>query len=231
MNPRGACALVAVTFGLSACTTLGTNVSSKFRCEAADSVCAPSLVIDDNAIGRIEETTSADLLNPAGPFRMDDGISAPVRGPSFGSEMLVARSAPSYELSVVFPGYTDAAGTAHARVAVPVQAMLPGRGDALEAIALRGSKPARGQVLLAAAESAPQFLAIAPGVLDEGRPGTAFADPAMASRRPEARAPIKQAEIPPANPIAEIEAKVSERLASQQQMPRREAASFPATQE
>lgn len=113
MNTKGALAIAAVTFGLSACTTLGTNVSGKFRCEAADGICAPSLVIDDSAIARIEETTSADLLNPAGPFRMDDGISAPVRGQSLGFEALVARSSPSYELSVVFPGYTDAAGTAH----------------------------------------------------------------------------------------------------------------------
>ena len=79
MNTKGAMAIAAVTFGLSACTTLGTNVSGKFRCEAADGICAPSLVIDDSAIARIEETTSADLVNPAGPFRMDDGISAPVR--------------------------------------------------------------------------------------------------------------------------------------------------------
>ena len=153
MNTKGAMAIAAVTFSLSACTTLGTNVSGKFRCEAADGICAPSLVIDDSAIARIEETTSADLLNRAGPFRMDDGISAPVRGPSHGSEALVARSSPSYELSVVFPGYTDAAGTAHARIAVPVKAMLPGRGDALETIALRGAKPARARGLLAAAES------------------------------------------------------------------------------
>jgi hypothetical protein len=103
MNTKGALAIAAVTFGLSACTTLGTNVSGKFRCEAADGICAPSLVIDDSAIARIEETTSADLLNPAGPFRMDDGISAPVRGQSLGFEALVARSSPSYELSVVFP--------------------------------------------------------------------------------------------------------------------------------
>lgn len=101
MNTKGAMAIASVTFGLSACTTLGTNVSGKFRCEAADGICAPSLVIDDSAIARIEETTSADLLNPAGPFRMDDGISAPVRGQSLGSEALVARSSPSYELSVV----------------------------------------------------------------------------------------------------------------------------------
>ena len=236
MNTKGALAIAAVTFGLSACTTLGTNVSGKFRCEAADGICAPSLVIDDSAIARIEETISVDLLNPAGPFRMDDGISAPVRGQSLGSEALVARSSPSYELSVVFPGYTDAAGTAHARIAVPVKAMLPGRGDALETIALRGAKPARAQGLLAAAESAPQFMAIAPGILDDGQPGSVGAETAMASNLPKTPAPIQQAPAQqaasqPSNPIAEIEAKVSERLASQQRLPRREAASFPATPE
>ena len=114
--------------------------------------------------------------------------------------------------------------------------MLPGRGDALETIALRGAKPARAQGLLAAAESAPQFMAIAPGILDDGQPGSVGAETAMASNLPKTPAPIQQAPAQqaasqPADPIAEIEAKVSERLASQQRLPRREAASFPATPE
>ena len=223
-------AILAACFlclGLGGCTTLGTNVNAKFRCDAPEGVCAPSMVIDDSALARIEETSSQDLLNPAGPFRMDDGIEAPVHSPALGAEALIAQAAPSYELAVVFPGYTDASGTVHARRTVRTEAALPGRGDAMETMAMRGPKLARAQGLLAAAESAPPFLAIAPSV---------FAAPDLASSTTEpAGAPAVAAAPSPAprprDPIADIEARVSEKLAAQQRTPRREAASFPATPE
>lgn len=227
MNLKAILAACLLGLGLGGCTTLGTNVNAKFRCDAPEGVCAPSMVIDDSALARIEETSSQDLLNPAGPFRMDDGIEAPVHSPALGAEALIAQAAPSYELAVVFPGYTDASGTVHARRTVRTEAALPGRGDAMETMAMRGPKPARAQGLLAAAESAPPFLAIAPSV---------FAAPDLASSTPDpAGAPAVAAAPSPASgprdPIADIEAKVSEKLAAQQRTPRREAASFPATPE
>lgn len=219
MNIKAFIAAACLGLGLSACTTLGTNVNSKFRCEAPDGVCAPSMAIDDGALARIEETTSTDLLDPAGPFRMDDGIDAPVHNLQLAASEQVARAAPSYELAVVFPGYTDASGTAHARRIVRTEASLPGRGDAMDAMAMRGSKPARGQGLLAAAESAPPYFAIAPALLDA--PLTDTPNP-----------PQKAAAVAGAiNPISAIEAEVSQRLAAQQRAPRREAPSFPATPE
>lgn len=130
MNIKSFCAAAGLVLSLSGCTTFGTNVNSKFRCGTAESVCAPSMVIDDGALARIEETSSGDLLNPAGPFRMDDGIDTPVREPVLASQTMMARTAPSYQLSVVFPGYTDSAGSLHERRVVRTQAALPGRGDA-----------------------------------------------------------------------------------------------------
>ena len=128
MNLKAILAACLLGLGLGGCTTLGTNVNAKFRCDAPEGVCAPSMVIDDSALARIEETSSQDLLNPAGPFRMDDGIEAPVHSPALGAEALIAQAAPSYELAVVFPGYTDASGTVHARRTVRTEAALPGRG-------------------------------------------------------------------------------------------------------
>ncbi len=95
MNSKAILAIAALGGALSACTTLGTNVSGSFRCDAPDGVCAPSTVIDDNAISRIEETSSTDLLNPAGPYQMDDGIDAPVHNTVLASVPMTATSAPS----------------------------------------------------------------------------------------------------------------------------------------
>lgn len=234
MNIKSFLAVLALGLGLSACTTMGTNVNANFRCEAADSICSPSTIIDDSALAKIEETSSADLLNPAGPFRMDDGIDAPVHAPGLGAEPLIARAAPSYELAVVFPGYTDAAGTVHEKRTVRTQASLPGRGDAMETMAMRGAKPARSQGLLAAAESAPPYLAIAPDLVGPSAPlasGQAPPPPVALADAGEGAAPRPSALAAPVNPIAEIEAEVTEKLAAQQRLPRREAASFPATPE
>jgi hypothetical protein len=215
-NLRPHAAVVVAAFGglLSGCSTLGTNVSANFRCNAPDGICAPSSVIDDSALARIEETSSTDLLNPAGPFRMDDGIDAPVHDTHLVSTAPVARSAPRYQLSVVFPGFTDASGTAHARRVVSTEALLPGRGDAMEQIARRGHKAARSRGLLAAAESAPPVLAVLP----EGR--EAKADPGKGAAETEVAAADGE------NPIAQIQAEVAQRLSAKGSRARPKPAAF-----
>ena len=217
MNNKAILAIAVFGSLVSGCTTLGTNVSGSFRCDAPDGVCAPSTVIDDSAISRIEETSSSDLLNPAGPYQMDDGIDAPVHNTVLAAAPMTARSAPSYELAVVFPGYTDATGMSHARRTVRTEAVLPGRGDAMDAMAMRGRHPTRNQGLLAAAESAPPFLAIAPDIVG--------ASPGQAAQ------PREVAVAAGPDPIAAIEAQVSERLAARETKPRRQAASFPGVVE
>lgn len=215
-NLRPQAAMVAAVLGslLSGCSTLGTNVSANFRCNAPGGICAPSSVIDDTALARIEETSSADLLNPAGPYRMDDGIDAPVHDTHLASAAPVARSAPRYQLSVVFPGFTDASGMTHARRVVSTEALLPGRGDAMEQIAQRGPKVTRSRGLLAAAESAPPLLAALPEGSDakpDPRKGAAGTEVATADAK---------------NPIAEIKAEVAQRLSAKGSRARPKPAAF-----
>lgn len=212
LTPVIAC--VSLGAALGGCTTFGTNVNGSFRCDAPDGVCAPSTSIDDNALARIEETSSTDLLNLAGPYPMDDGIDTPVHTIASANAPAIARAAPSYELAIVFPGFTDAAGTRHARRVVRTQANLPGRGDAVDTLASRGSQPSRNRGLLAAAESAPSLLAIALGRLSA--PALPEVD--------EGSAQLAAADQP--NPIEKIQDKVKEQLAAQQQA-RRQADSFP----
>lgn len=216
MNRNISIAVISLGTLLAGCTTMGTNVNGSFTCEAPDGVCAPSTVIDDGALARIEETTSGDLLNPAGPYMMDDGIDAPVNNIAGRTSPMVATNAPTYQLSVVFPSYTDATGASHARRTINTEASLPGRGDAMDAMALRGRQPTRNQGLLAAAESAPPYLAIAPEAVP---PSSDLSVPAEALAAADA------------GPIAAIQAQVSDRLASRQSSPRRQAASFPGTVE
>lgn len=218
MTIKSLIAIAALAAALGGCTTFGTNINGSFRCDAPDGVCAPSTVIDDSALGRIEETSSTDLLNPAGPYQMDDGIDTPVHIIAAPNAAAMSRPAPRYELSVVFPAYTDASGTSHARRVVRTEAALPGRGDAVEAMAQRGAQPSRNRGLLAAAESAPSVLAIASGVLSA----------AVLPASDEVSAQAAAAGRP--NPIEEIEAKVKEQISAQQQV-RRQAASFPGTVE
>ena len=214
MNFKIASALLALAASTSACTTMGTNVSGSFRCDGPNGVCAPSTVIDDSAIARIEETSSTDLLSPAGPFEIDDGIAAPVHSVQIAAAQ--RPSVASYQLSVVLPGYTGLDGTVYERRVVQTEAALPGRGDTMEALAMRRSGPLRSQGLLAAAESAPPFLAVAPGAIDHG-PSRPAPQIAIAGGRP--------------NPIEAIENQVNERLAATQEKPRTRAASFDGTVE
>lgn len=204
MTMKPPVALAALAAALGGCTTFGTNINGSFRCDAPDGVCAPSTVIDDNALARIEETSSTDLLNSAGTYQMDDGIDTPVHIIAAANAPAVSRPAPSYELSVVFPAYTDASGVSHARRVIRTQAGLPGRGDAMDAMAQRGAQSSRNRGLLAAAESAPPFLAIAPGVSGASLPPGSD----------ETTISVASADAP--NPIEEIETKVKERLSAQQ---------------
>ncbi|MEL6238922.1 MAG: hypothetical protein AAFQ90_10060 [Pseudomonadota bacterium] len=163
--------LVGLTLG--GCTTMGTNVSGAFRCEAPDGICAPSTVIDDSAIASIEATSSTELLSPAGPYEIDEG-GAPARQPVRQLQNVqVATNATtvaapeeadpkSFELSVVFPSYVDARGRVIERRMIQTRVVLPGRGDAVDELARRAARQRGGGGLLALAESAPPLVALAP---------------------------------------------------------------------
>ncbi|HUD94866.1 hypothetical protein [Sphingobium sp.] len=199
-----------------ACTSLGTNVSGSFRCEAPDGICAPSVAIDDRALAEIVDSEERERAAPAGRFSVDDGEPggrAVADGGAGGDE--AQAMAPAYRLNVVFPTYTDIAGAAHERRTVTVQVGLPGRPASSMEMAWR--PPGRGNVtgLLAAAQNAPLIV-----------PETETVSvPATASGSPDGRDPSAPAA---AGPITRIRSEVDAGLRSNM---RRQAQSFPPSEE
>lgn len=209
--------IIAGSSALAGCTTLGTNVNGSFRCEGPEGVCAPSTVIDDGALAEIQQVSSTELLSPAGPYTIDDGEN-PVPGTLIASAAgeTVSRPEETFRLRVVFPAFVDARGQLHERSSVQTDARLPGRGDAVDALALRGSGSSTGRGLLAAAESAPPYLAIvSPAASAEAAAMTTDATGTQLASGP--------------SPVDRIRRDVEAALSSDR--PRRQAASFPGTPE
>lgn len=198
--------LVSVLAMTSACTTMGTNVSGSFRCDAPDGVCAPSLSIDDQALSEITQADASELMAPAGPYKIDDGDGG--RAQLANAQSVMTTQNQPYKLSIVFPAYTDVAGTTHQRRAVTANVGLPGRTASSVELAgrSRGRHEARG--LLAAAQSAPALISM---------------------NTPEAPPQSAQAGAPPmvgAAAVDRIKAEVDAKLAPR--AARRQAASFPS---
>lgn len=210
---------------LGGCTTLGTNVSGDFRCDRPDGVCAPSTVIDDQAIATIANTTSTELMMPAGPYTVDDGMEPQVSGTTLASAPVSNAARPSYQLTIVFPEYVDGQGNRYHRSSVVADVNLPGRGDMVDQLANRQNRRSRSG-LLAAAESAPPYLAVqAEALMQEG---PASPQPASA---PESSGQVAALSAPAQpNPIERIKAEVDAKVAdAAQSRPRRQAASFPGS--
>ncbi|MGF7154787.1 hypothetical protein [Novosphingobium gossypii] len=207
-------ASIGLLCATAACTTFGTNVSGAFRCDGPEGVCAPSVAIDDTALSQIQKSDKDELLAPAGPYQIDDGD--PARSRMAALNATSAQPNQSYQLSVVFPAYTDFAGNVHARKTVAADVGLPGRtANSVElASRARGQGGARG--LLAAAQSAPV------AALDAS-PIPAAA-PSVAVKRAGAKPAVEAA------PIDRIKADVEARLSRARRTPqaRRQAASFPS---
>lgn len=196
---------VSLAACVSGCTTLGTNVSGSFRCEAPDGQCAPSMTIDDQALSEITRAEATDFLSPAGPYKVDDGdgVKTHMAAVQAGGEPLPNQR---YQLSVVFPAYTDAAGVMHDRKAVATDVGLPGRSASSVELANRARGNSTAVGLLSAAEAAPELLSH----VRQRVPG----------------APVAQgASVPPGgSPVERIRDEVDEKLS---QHARRQAASFP----
>lgn len=114
----GAAVLGLAATQMAACTTfLGSNIKGSFSCNAPGGTCAPSTVIDDQALSIIQ---NARPMSPAGPyFQPPARKAAPASAlaPSgrgrlaAASEGLVHRE--RRVLRVVFPSYVDGAGNLH----------------------------------------------------------------------------------------------------------------------
>ena len=152
----GAAVLGLAATQMAACTTfLGSNIKGSFSCNAPGGTCAPSTVIDDQALSVIQ---NARPMSPAGPYfqpsaRRPASVAALApagRGRlAAASEGLVHRE--RRVLKVVFPAFVDGAGNLHEPRIVHTVAdqggwmqlssgepnagdQLAGRGDAAAAI-------------------------------------------------------------------------------------------------
>lgn len=127
LNFRRAAGVVAVSLAatqLAACTTfLGSNVKGSFSCSAPGGTCAPSTVIDDQALSLIQNARPMvpETRFPAGPTferqprRSSTRTSATVEE-GRGRLAAVRPDLVHRErrvLKVVFPSYVDGAGNFH----------------------------------------------------------------------------------------------------------------------
>lgn len=216
----GAAAGVLVVAGLSGCATLGGNVSGSFSCDAPGGSCAPSTVIDDSALAAIEQTSALEQLQPAGPYRYDDGDPGPRVASSAGAGKV---------LKVVFPAYVDRFGRLHEQAVV--RAVVDNPGQRLAALSGRDAGPGAAAGLMGAAERAPEQFAFvapaspAPHASDGGAP------PALAAVEPQAESSSADGEAPARVPqaLAAIRSEVEARLGEERA--RRQAASFPGVVE
>jgi conjugal transfer pilus assembly protein TraV len=112
----GGVALVAGA-QLAACTTLfGGNIKGNFSCSAPDGSCAPSTLIDDQALSVIQ---NARPMTPAGPYYQPPGAvglqESAVKSGSGG--VAVAGNGMLHRdrrvLKVVFPSFVDGRGNVH----------------------------------------------------------------------------------------------------------------------
>lgn len=150
--------LVLGLFGLPlcACTTFGTNVSGSFQCNTQEARCAPTQVIDDDALALIAASEEQAQMVPAGPIQVDDGLSP------FPNAGVIARSqGEQYQLRVRFPATSGVYGHEGDELPRYVAVSLPGRSQLLDEVSRR-SRPRGPGGLLSAAENAPPLFAPVP---------------------------------------------------------------------
>lgn len=114
----GAAALSIAATQMAACTSfLGGNIKGSFSCSAPGGTCAPSTVIDDQALSVIQ---NARPMSPAGPYFQGPvrrGAPVSARAPSGRGRSAAAGEGMAHRerrvLKVVFPSYVDGAGNLH----------------------------------------------------------------------------------------------------------------------
>lgn len=214
---------------LAACSTLfGGNIKGNFSCSAPDGTCAPSTVIDDQALAVIQ---NARPMTPAGPYfqppadaRQKSGVVAAAERPvAIADSGLVHRD--RRVLRVVFPSYVDGRGNVHEPRIVHT---VVDRGGWMQVS--EGAPTAAAQVIGAAAApvgsgapvrvSALDAAALAPVDLQGWKlnsPGSDVRAPVTGVSAPGApnAATVEAARLrgaPPANPIEDIRSQVQSRL-------------------
>lgn len=210
---------------LAACTSLfGGNIKGSFACSAPGGTCAPSTVIDDQALSVIQNARPMTPgQSPAGPYIRQPAAAKPVTAsymPSGSGRLTSAGGGMVHRerrvLKVVFPSFVDGGGNLHEpRI---IHAVVD-NGAWME---LSSGEPNIGEqvegraVGLASAAFVPTPLAAAPIAQDAPSPTPKAMDATLAGTpRPEAvaAARAKGAALQSGNPIEAIQAQVQARLA------------------
>lgn len=210
----GAAVLGLAATQMAACTTfLGSNVKGSFSCNAPGGTCAPSTVIDDQALSVIQ---NARPMSPAGPyFQPPARKAAPASAlaPSgrgrlaAASEGLVHRE--RRVLKVVFPSYVDGAGNLHEPRIVHTVADEGGW------MQLSSGAPNAGDQVTGRSDAAAAIPASLTGTTPAPMPGVN--DTALVSRdAPTQALPAPQVQGGPPDPrlVAEARARGTERRAA-----------------
>lgn len=126
---------------ISGCTTLGTNISGSFKCDAPNGICAPSIAIDDMALAKIMTGEDEQFHSPAVDYGIDDG---PGRIIEAKDKNAAPQPVPQdYRLRVIYPQYQDRAGQIHERQILDVNVHLPG-ANAMDQLAERPAEQVSG---------------------------------------------------------------------------------------
>jgi len=209
---------------LAACTSLfGGNIKGSFACSAPGGTCAPSTVIDDQALSAIQNARPmTPVRSPAGPYIRQPNTGRPVTAalaPSGSGRLAAASDGMIHRerrvLKVVFPSFVDGGGNLHEpRI---VHAVVDDGGwMELSSGALNAGDQVEGRAVSLASAALLPAPAL-PMAQPEIAPPTALAtDKPVVAAPPSAEAVAaaraKAAALKSGNPIDAIRAEVQARL-------------------
>lgn len=211
---------------LAACTSLfGGNIKGSFACSAPGGTCAPSTLIDDQALSVIQNARPMTPgHSPAGPYIRQPAAAKPVTAaytPSGSGRLAASGNGMIHRerrvLKVVFPSFVDGGGNLHEpRI---VHAVV----DDGAWMQLSSGEPNLGEQVEGRAVSlASAALAPAPGVaapLIDGRDAPIAAPAALPTPEAVAAARAKAAAIKSGNAVDAIRAEVQARLSQTAKAP------------
>lgn len=217
---------------LAACTSLfGGNIKGSFACSAPGGTCAPSTLIDDQALSVIQ---NARPMTPAGPYIRQPVAARPVTAsyvPSGSGRIAAAGNGMVHRerrvLKVVFPSFVDGGGNLHepriVHAVVDDGAWMqlssgePNLGDQVEGRAISLASAAYSPLPVASAAVSESAVSPAPAPVDT--PSAPPSPEAVAAAR------AKAAALKSGNAVDAIRAEVQARLAHTAKAP---AGSAPA---
>jgi conjugal transfer pilus assembly protein TraV len=209
---------------LAACTSLfGGNIKGSFACSAPGGTCAPSTVIDDQALSAIQNARPmTPVRSPAGPYIRQPNAGRPIAAALMpaGSGRLAAASDGMVHrerrvLKVVFPSFVDGGGNLHEpRI---VHAVVDDGGwMELSGGALNAGDQVEGRAVSLASAALLPTPALPVAQAEVAAPVQSVSDKSVSASTPSveavAAARAKGAALKAGNPIDAIRAEVQARL-------------------